>query len=54
MRAYKVLVKRLKAAGIKPKKHILDNEAPASYKQCIKDILKPVGLVSNEFARAVN
>ena len=27
IRAYKALIKRLKAAGIKPKMHILDNEA---------------------------
>lgn len=37
VRAFTALMKRLKAAGIKPKKHILDNEASEEYKQAIKE-----------------
>ncbi len=36
VRAYQALMKRLKAAGINPKKHILDNKASAEYKEAIK------------------
>ena len=35
--AYKKMMKRLKAAGLKPKKHVLDNEASEDYKQAIKE-----------------
>ena len=37
IRAYRALMRRLKAAGIKPKKHVLDNEASAEFKQEIKE-----------------
>ena len=37
VRAYQILMKRLKAAGIHPKKHVLDNEASAQFKQEIKE-----------------
>ena len=33
IRAYKALMHRLKLAGIKPKKHILDNECSNEYKE---------------------
>ncbi|KAL7551824.1 hypothetical protein ACHAWF_015016 [Thalassiosira exigua] len=35
--AYRALMKRLKRAGIKPKKHVLDNEASAEFKEAIED-----------------
>ncbi len=35
--AYRKLMRRLKAAGLKPKKHVLDNEASEDYKQTIKE-----------------
>ncbi|KAL7544565.1 hypothetical protein ACHAWF_007943 [Thalassiosira exigua] len=34
--AYRALMKRLKRAGIKPKKHVLDNEASAEFKEAIE------------------
>ena len=37
VKAYTALMKRLNAAGIKPKKHILDNKASEEYKQAIKE-----------------
>ena len=37
IRAYKKLMKRLKAAGISPKKHVLDNKASDDYKQAIRE-----------------
>ncbi|KAL7518347.1 hypothetical protein ACHAWF_000186, partial [Thalassiosira exigua] len=37
VRAYLVLMERLKAAGLKPKKHILDNEVSEEYKQVIRE-----------------
>ena len=37
IKAYQKLVKRLKKAGIHPKKHILDNECSEEYKQAIAD-----------------
>ncbi|KAL7516095.1 hypothetical protein ACHAWF_000024, partial [Thalassiosira exigua] len=37
VRAYRALIKRLKNAGIKPKKQVLDNEASEEYKQAIKE-----------------
>ena len=36
IRAYRVLMARLKAAGIKPTKHVLNNEASAEFKKEIK------------------
>ena len=36
IRAYRVLMSRLKAAGIKPTKYVLDNEALAEFKEEIK------------------
>ena len=38
-RAYKALLKRLKRAGITPRKHILDNEVSTAMKDMIKDEL---------------
>ncbi len=35
--AYKRLMKRLKVAGIFPKKHVLDNEILDDYKQAIRE-----------------
>jgi len=37
IRAYQTLVKRLKTAGIKPKKHVLDNECAADFKEAIQE-----------------
>ena len=37
IRAYRALMRRLKATGIKPKKHVLDNEASTNFKQEIKE-----------------
>ena len=37
VRAYQVLMKKLKAAGIKPKKHVLDNECSEEFKQAIME-----------------
>ena len=37
VRAYTALITKLKAAGIKPKKHVLDNEVSNEYKQAIKE-----------------
>ena len=37
VRAYKVLLQRLKNVGIKPKKHILDNEISVDLKQAIHE-----------------
>ena len=36
IRAYRVLMLRLKSAGIKPIKHVLDNEASSEFKEEIK------------------
>ena len=35
IRAYKVLLKRLKLAGLAPKKHVLDNEISNEFKEAI-------------------
>ena len=32
IRAYQALMRRLKASGIKPKKHVLDNKASVDFK----------------------
>ena len=37
IRVYQVLMKRLNAAGIKPKKHVLDNETSEDFKQAIME-----------------
>ena len=37
IRAYQAALKRLKLAGANPKKHVLDNECSAEYKQAIID-----------------
>ena len=37
IKAYQKLVKRLRKAGIRPKKHVLDNECAEEYKQAISD-----------------
>ena len=37
IKAYQKLIKRLQKAGIRPKKHILDNECSEEYKQAIID-----------------
>ena len=37
VRAYQVLMQRLKAAGIRPKKHVLDNKCSTEFKQAIKE-----------------
>ena len=37
IKAYQKLIKRLRRAGIKPKKHILDNECSNEYKEAIED-----------------
>ena len=34
---YLILMQRLKAAGIRPKKHVLDNECSTEFKQAIKE-----------------
>ena len=36
-RAYKLLIQRLQNAGIKPKKHVLDNEISEEFKNAIKE-----------------
>ena len=36
IRAYQVLVGRLKSYGVKPKHHILDNEYSADFKEAIR------------------
>merc|ERR1719148_127834 len=36
-RAYKHLILRLKRAGVKPKKHVMDNEVSESMKNLIRD-----------------
>ena len=36
VRAYQSLMKRLQSAGIKPKKHVLDNEISSEFKEVIK------------------
>ncbi len=36
IRAYQVLVERLRSAGVTPKMHILDNECSAKFKERIK------------------
>ena len=36
VRAYQVLMQRLRKAGIRPKKHGLDNEFSTEFKQAIK------------------
>ena len=36
IRAYQVLINRLRAAGIAPKQHILDNECSNDFKEAIK------------------
>ena len=35
--AYQDLMQRLKAAGFRPKKHVLDNECSTEFKQAIKE-----------------
>jgi hypothetical protein len=40
IRAYNVLVKRLKNAGVQPKKHVLDNEISTYMKQHLRDQYK--------------
>ena len=37
IQAYRVVIVQLKGAGIKPKKHVLDNEASVEFKQEIKE-----------------
>jgi len=37
IRAYQILMAKLKAAGIKPKKHVLDNECSEEFKQAIME-----------------
>ena len=37
VRAYKFLIQRLKNAGIKPKKHVLDNEISEEFKNTISE-----------------
>ena len=37
VRTYLILMQRLKAAGIRPKKHVLDNECSKENKQAIKE-----------------
>ena len=37
VKAFEALMKRLRAAGIKPKKHVLDNECSEEYKQAIRE-----------------
>ena len=37
VRAYKILIQRLKNAGIKPEKHVLDNEISEEFKNAIKE-----------------
>jgi len=37
IRVYQKLIDRLKSAGITPKRHILDNECSADFKQTIRD-----------------
>ena len=37
VRAYQILMQRLKAAGIWPNKHVLDNECSTEFKQDIKE-----------------
>ena len=37
VRTYLVLIQRLKAAGIRPKKNVLDNEFSTEFKQAIKE-----------------
>ena len=37
IRAYQELMDKLKAAGLKPKKHILDNECSKEFKQAIRE-----------------
>ena len=37
IRAYQAALKRLRLSGAKPKKHVLDNEISAEYKQAIVD-----------------
>ena len=37
VRVYQVLMQQLKAAGIRPKKHVLDNECSTDIKQAIKE-----------------
>ena len=37
VRAYQVLMQRLKSEGIRPKKHLLDNECSTEFKQAIKE-----------------
>ena len=39
-RAYQVLMKRLKRAGVVPKKHVLDNKKTESTKNMIQDEYK--------------
>ena len=36
-RTYLILMQRLKAAGIRTKKHVLDNECSTEFKQSIKE-----------------
>ena len=37
VRAHRVLLRRLKKAGLNPKKHVLDNEISNEFKEAIKD-----------------
>ena len=39
-RAYLALIKRVKAAGVVPKKHVLDNECSNSMKELIRETCK--------------
>ena len=40
VRAYKVMMARLKRAGVVPKKHIMDNEVSENMKNIIRDDCK--------------
>ena len=37
MKTYQIMIDRLKACGINPKKHVLDNECSAKFKEAIRD-----------------
>ena len=37
VKTYQIMIDRLKACGIKQKKHVLDNECSAEFKEAIRD-----------------
>ena len=40
VKTYQIMINRLKACGINPKKHLLDNECSAEFKEAISGLIK--------------